>query len=271
MTERLLVHVEDDPIWGEILEESIASLETKAIDRIIRVNSIRTARETLSVNAEYNILVVDLQLGERILNFDGLDWLLEESKDFLRLNENVDVFVISGQLHKTNIHLLIRSGIPIDHIYDKGEWAEVGQQKFVAELRKILQRLSLKPHFPSDRPICEISVVIEGTNESESPLIIQQGKSYVLKVNLRSLLNPHEENSLIGHRLDIYILCPKLIIRPKEYTVLSIPEPEKSVSAEFTLRLESHKSSIPSIEDLTILVYHERHLTNTLKFQLKLQ
>jgi len=70
-------------------------------------------------------------------------WILEDVKDFLTKHRRTTLFVISGFINEAIRETLIRRGIPANHIYDKGDWAE---QRYA--FRDILKSIVANPTNP---------------------------------------------------------------------------------------------------------------------------
>jgi subtilisin family serine protease len=136
----IAVYVEDDDQWREDVEEYIRRFSGIEFGDFIAGSSIEEVRGRLYSVLGPMVILVDLRLGRDKANYSGYHWLLEDLRPFVSRNASTEVFVISGNLHEAIQETLERRGIPEDHIYDKGDWAEE-RDAFLDVLRKAVAQM----------------------------------------------------------------------------------------------------------------------------------
>lgn len=129
-----LMHIEDDIEWQEEVQKDITISGKLEFQRYMTVTSIDDALNAIRSISGPLILIIDLRLGNDPPNYNGLDWLDENYPEFKRAFNDVEVFIISGQLNPATQSVLVRKGIPAEHIYDKEKWVETSQS-FLTHLR----------------------------------------------------------------------------------------------------------------------------------------
>ncbi len=132
------IYVEDDLEWRDSVVQFIEMFSRVDFEEFICGSSIEEVEGELRNAGGPVVVIMDLRLGgEETPNFSGYKWLLDELEDFLHRNASALVFVISGQLNDVVRYALQCRGIPDNHIFDKGEWAEQ-RAEFVHVLREEL-------------------------------------------------------------------------------------------------------------------------------------
>jgi subtilisin family serine protease/CheY-like chemotaxis protein len=133
-----VIHVEDEPGWQKAIQDALQHSG-------IPVREIVTARAVDEVIAKMEstsgplVVVMDLRCGgDDEINYDGYEWLLTSMPEFVRAHASVTVFVVSGQLHEGIIATLRGRGIPAEHVFEKGKWAD-NRGLFVAQVRDFLE------------------------------------------------------------------------------------------------------------------------------------
>ncbi|HEX9659089.1 MAG TPA: S8 family serine peptidase [Rhodothermales bacterium] len=138
----IAIYVEDEAEWRNAVYEFILRSGRVEFEAFICGSSIEEVEGELRSSEGPLVVIMDLRLGgeESSPDFGGYQWLVQELDDFMHRNASALVFVISGQLNGHIRDALRRKGIPDNHIYDKGDWAEERFQ-FVQVLRDELAQI----------------------------------------------------------------------------------------------------------------------------------
>lgn len=135
-----IIHIEDEIDWRNEVQEFLNThldLRVTSFTSSTTMGAIRRA----SAIGKPCIIIADLRLEDKVSDFDGYFWLVEEMKTFIENNPLTEVFVLSGQLNELILESLIRQGIPKQHIFDKGTWAE-SQDRFLEAINAASYRIT---------------------------------------------------------------------------------------------------------------------------------
>lgn len=124
MQQPIAIYVEDNDEWRHDVKEYILKFSGLDFRDFVNGSSVEEVRRGLGSATGPVVILMDLRLGGEEANYRGYHWLLEEMEEFRSKHASSLVFVISGNLHEGIQETLVRRGIPADHIYDKGSWAE---------------------------------------------------------------------------------------------------------------------------------------------------
>ena len=135
-----LIHVEDDDEWQCTVQGEIEEYGGLKFQDYIKVSSLEGAKDILaSINGPI-VIIMDLRLGGSKPNYTGLHWLLDDLGELVQRNASTAVFVISGQLSEGIRSTFTHKGIPENHIYEKGSWAET-RNDFLKVLQNVVDSM----------------------------------------------------------------------------------------------------------------------------------
>jgi hypothetical protein len=275
LTQIPVIHIEDEPDWVDIIQ-SIINRNFDYFDYRCMNIPVDEAINRLSKTSGPAIILWDLRLSGQ---HSEIQTTLQLSEIINSFNERcLETFVLSGFLHERMKYALLESGIPENHIFEKGR--KFSRQEFVDNLKLAEDRLrgynpcseasdfSVEGVVPDNsETVCEITSRFLGFEEHEEPLLMKPDKIYEFSVSLTSLFNPGADDDLRNNSFDIGFYCPAAKISQSSLK-FKLPPFRKVLT--HTINVSFVHDPDFANRNFFVLVYHNNALIQSAVFHLKI-
>jgi hypothetical protein len=266
-------HIEDEPDWMELIQ-NIVNKYINYFEYVYINASFDAAVDKLSLTPGPAIVLWDLRLNDQYSEYQtpiSLAQILPMLADHCFEN-----FVLSGFLHETTKLKLVQSGIPENHIFEKGR--RFSKDEFLNNLLVANNRIrELNPcndeigqvgdEVIFSEEVCEITTKFVGFEDQDEPLLMKPNKKYELRLSMRSLLETRFGNRRDNISFDVAFYCSATEITPS-YININLPDQRNSNTQSIDIVFNFDLEHIN--RNFYILVYHNNALLQSAVFSLKI-
>jgi hypothetical protein len=278
-----IIHLEDDPGWMLTVKEDIEDAFGENVFNFVYAENPDALDNALREENDLGAVIIDLRTIDSVTPqktlddvYGGVTWLKSNANRY-----RSQILIVTGEMNKGLEDTLRSFGISPDRCFDKGKWTNQ-RTLFVAQLRSILQipdvpekRLYSSTHSSYNNEydsglLYGIVAYIDGFSTAEDTISLlseeRKPEPYKLIIQVTTLGTLSSDTDIEG--LEFFISCRGAKILPNKSVKFAPMMLSRKTGIQHRDMSFARLAEYPT-RDISILVYHARHLLRIMRISIE--